>query len=90
MGKGVVIVLGCAVAGLAVSIAFDVASGGMGLALLLGIGVVQALWVVPLWRHYRKVGETETAKGILIMASVVFLFLLNPGCWGLIATVGIP
>jgi hypothetical protein len=59
-------------------------AGALAFAVLLGIGVVQAAWVVPLWFHFRRIGETETAKGILIMASIIFL--LNAGCWGFVAS----
>jgi hypothetical protein len=33
---------------------------------------------------FRKSGKSETAKGILIAATITFL--LNAGCWGLVAT----
>lgn len=81
VGKGVAIVLGSTVG--AFFMGFLLASfwAPIGIALLLGVGVVQALWVVPLWLYYRRTSETETAKGMLIMASIVFL--LNAGCWGL-------
>jgi hypothetical protein len=84
VGKGVVMVFGWSV--LAVFFGFVVPV--LGSILLMGIGVVQAAWMIPIWRYYRRLGETETAKGVLIMAGIVFL--LNAGCWGLIATVGIP
>jgi hypothetical protein len=56
---------------------------GVVLGALLGIGAVQALWVVPLWLYYRRAGETETVRGILGAAGVIFL--LNAGCWGIVA-----
>jgi membrane protein YdbS with pleckstrin-like domain len=58
--------------------------GTLAAAALFGIGVVQAAWIVPLWRRYRAIGETETAKGLLIAAGIIFL--LNAGCWGIVAT----
>lgn len=51
---------------------------------LLGIGIVQAAWIIPLSYYYRRMGETQTTKGLLITASVIFL--LNAGCWGTVAT----
>jgi hypothetical protein len=89
VGKGVAIVLGLTVGGfilggmLAASLA-----GAVGFVVLLGIGVVQAAWIIPLWRHFRGRGESETAKGVLIMASIVFL--LNAGCWGIVGTLTLP
>jgi len=46
------------------------------------VGVVQLLWLVPLWRGYRKKGKTESAKGVILAASITFL--LNSACWGLL------
>ena len=50
----------------------------------LAIGLVQAAWIIPMVLTFRKSGRTETAKGILIAAAITFL--LNAGCWGMIAT----
>jgi hypothetical protein len=69
---------GLTVAGLIVSAMLMVAM--IGFVLLLGIGLAQAIWVVPAFRHYRSRGEPETAKGILIIAGLVAL--LNTSCWG--------
>jgi hypothetical protein len=51
-----------------------------------GIGLVQLLWIVPMVLKYRKTGRTETAKGVIIAASIIFM--LNAACWGLLATGG--
>jgi hypothetical protein len=58
----------------------DAINSPAALYLSFGIGAVQAVWIVPLWRSYRHSRETETAKGLLIGASIVFL--LNASCWG--------
>jgi hypothetical protein len=50
----------------------------------LAIGLIQAAWIVPMVLSFRKSGKSETAKGILIAATITFL--LNAGCWGLVAT----
>jgi hypothetical protein len=50
--------------------------------ILVGIGIVQLLWMLPAWLIYRRRGQAETAKGILIIAGVVFM--LNASCWGLV------
>jgi hypothetical protein len=60
------------------------ASNAAGLVVILGIGIVQAAWIVPLWLYYRRAGEMETVKGLLITAGVIFL--LNAGCWGVVAS----
>ena len=57
------------------------------IVITLGIGVVQAAWIIPMVIAFRKSGRTETAKGVIIAACVTFL--LNAGCWGVIATVGL-
>lgn len=49
---------------------------------LFAIGVVQGLWAVPVWLSFRRKGESETAKGILLAAGIVFL--LNAACWGVL------
>jgi len=59
----------------------------IGIFLLLGIGLIQAAWIIPLILHFRKMGKPETAKGIIIAAAITFL--LNAGCYGLIAVVGL-
>jgi hypothetical protein len=56
----------------------------IGFVLLFGIGVCQAIWMVPAYLHYKRRGETETAKGILIVAGIVFM--LNATCWGVLMT----
>jgi hypothetical protein len=89
VGKGVLVVIGCTVGAIILGFGLAVGSlsGILGWVLLLGIGLVQAAWIVPLWLSFRRRRETETAKGVLIMASVVFL--LNAGCWGLVASLSI-
>jgi hypothetical protein len=58
------------------------ASMSLGMIVVLGIGVVQVAWIVPMYLHFKRAGEMETAKGLLIAAAIVFL--LNAGCWGLV------
>ena len=57
---------------------------GVGFLTLFGIGLAQAIWMIPAWRRYRNRGETETVKGLMIIAGLVFL--LNASCWGVLAT----
>ena len=51
------------------------------------VGIVQLLWLGPLWNSYRRKGNTESAKGVLLAAGITFL--LNAACWGSIRTYGI-
>lgn len=55
---------------------------GAALFAFVAIGLVQAVYVVPLllWSYAR--GETATAKGIWIAAAVTFL--LNAACFGVL------
>jgi hypothetical protein len=55
--------------------------------ILLGFGVVQFAWLLPLYLHFQKRGQFETAKGILIGGGIAFL--LNAGCWGYVMTTGL-
>lgn len=80
LGRGVLIGIGLTFAGLVVSGFLMMAM--VGFVLLLGIGLAQAIWIIPAFRHYRSRGEPETAKGILIVAGLVAL--LNTSCWGLL------
>lgn len=73
-------------------IAAAMTSGGLILSIMLGfwplfgIGVIQALWIVPLWLSFKRRGETESAKGVLLAAGITFL--LNAACWGVVMGVG--
>jgi hypothetical protein len=42
------------------------------------IGLSQCVYMIPAYVNFRKNGETETAKGLLIGASITFL--LNATC----------
>jgi hypothetical protein len=57
---------------------------GVGFVTLFGIGLAQLIWMIPAWRRYRSRGETETVKGLMIIAGLVFL--LNATCWGALAS----
>ncbi len=84
IGKGIGIVLGSTFVASFVLFGLTILTGvavGVG---FLGIGLLQTIWILPLWIYYHHRREAETCKGILIMASVIFL--LNAGCWGLVAT----
>lgn len=84
VGTGVVIGLALTFGAIGVGVFSAAFTGGISAIVLLGIGVLQAAWIVPLVRHFRTKGETETAKGLLIAAGIVFL--LNASCWGVVAS----
>ena len=52
----------------------------IGIAVIVGFGLLQYLWILPLHEKYRERGETETAKGILIASGITVL--LSAACWG--------
>jgi hypothetical protein len=84
VGRGVLVGLGLTFGAIVVGLVSAAFTGGISAIVLLGIGVLQAAWIVPLVRSYRTKGETETAKGLLIAAGIVFL--LNASCWGVVAS----
>ncbi len=65
--------------GLAISVGVSIVTAPM-VAPALVIGLIQLLWVIPMVRSFRRKGETETAKGMIIQAAVVAM--LNATCWG--------
>ncbi len=74
VGKGVLI-------GLAIALGVGIAGAALVIP-ALGIGLFQLIWVIPMVRSYRKKGETETAKGLVIQAAIVGF--LNAACWGVV------
>jgi len=77
LGIGALLTLAGAVASLPLMVVY------IGFVTLFGIGLAQLIWMIPAYRRYKKRGETETAKGLLIIAGLVFL--LNASCWGVLA-----
>jgi hypothetical protein len=64
--------------GVLVNIAMGVLSvvaiaAGIGIYLVAGFGVIQAVWMFMFYSMYRRRGATETAKGILVAAGLTFL-----------------
>jgi hypothetical protein len=80
--RGVAIGAGLTLAGLLVFAFLMIVY--IGAFLLVAIGLAQAIWILPAFRHYRSRGEPETAKGILIVAALVAM--LNTTCWGILAS----
>jgi len=74
VGKGVLL-------GLAISLGAAIVSAPL-VVPALGIGLIQLAWVIPMVLSYRRKGETETAKGLIIQAAIVAF--LNAACWGIV------
>ncbi|HEY1939319.1 MAG TPA: hypothetical protein VGJ33_15415 [Candidatus Angelobacter sp.] len=53
----------------------------VGVAMIGGVGVLQLVYVLPLYFWFKKQGKTDTAKGMVIAASITAL--LNAACWGM-------
>jgi len=83
VGKGLGIGFGLTIAGGILGLVLLAVYIGM--VILLGIGLVQLCWIIPVSLSYKKRRETETVKGILIAAGITFL--LNAGCWGMAGVV---
>jgi hypothetical protein len=60
---------------------------GVGGFVLMGLGLVQAAWILPMAASFRKSGQRKTMKGVI--AAAVFTLLLTAGCWVLVAALGI-
>jgi len=56
----------------------------VGIVIFGGVGLVQLAYVVPLCLHYKKLGQRNVVKGLIIAASITAL--LNASCWGGIIT----
>lgn len=46
-------------------------------------GLIQLIYMVPIYIYLRRTKRTDTAKGLLITASLVLL--INASCWGCFA-----
>jgi hypothetical protein len=58
--------------------------GKFALAMLLGIGVTQLIYVGPLMIYFYRQGSMNAFKGMLLAAGITFL--LNATCWGLVSS----
>ncbi len=61
-------------------LAAGVDARGLVPVLIFGVGLVQLIYVLPLYYLKRRSREGETAKGIVIAASLTGLW--NATCWG--------
>ena len=50
---------------------------------LFAIGLTQLLYMAPLYLYCRKTGRDETAKGLIVIASITAV--LNVTAWGLLS-----
>lgn len=46
-------------------------------------GLIQLIYMIPIYIYLRRTKRTDTAKGLLIAASLVLL--INASCWGCFA-----
>jgi hypothetical protein len=91
-GRGFVAALGANVlfGGIVPGLLAAVASGALeflaALAMFVafGIGLTQALWLVPMVLRARQSGQHARAKGMLLVAAITLL--LNGGCFGVLLT----
>ena len=60
---------------------------GVGTFILMGLGLVQAAWIIPMVVSFRKSGQRRTMRGVILAA--LFTILLNAACWGIVARMGI-
>jgi len=76
-------------AGIGFAILCDVVLFGITAAVyapaLFAFGLVEWIGLLPLYLVARQQGARQTAKGVLIIGSIVFL--LQAACWGLIAII---
>lgn len=79
---GLLICWGCNIFFLASTWVLMLMVAQVGLLLFGGIGVVQLAYVIPLCLHFKKKGQTNVMKGLIIAASITVL--LNVGCWTLV------
>lgn len=65
------------------SSAVGMVEGYAGLVVLMAFGLAQYLYIVPIGIWLHSMGKTRTALGLWITSGIIFL--LNAGCWGLLA-----
>jgi hypothetical protein len=76
---GLIICWGCNTVHLALGWFLIVAVVPVGIVVFGGMGLVQLAYVIPLCFHFKRKGQTNVMKGLIIAASVTAL--LNVGCW---------
>jgi len=75
--NGFLVAAGWNAAAIALSVALMAAV--IGIPLVMGFGLIQFAWLLPMWNRYKKAGKTESAKGVLIVAGISVL--LSAACW---------
>ena len=75
--NGILLAAGWNAAAILASLALTAAV--VGIFLVAGFGLLQFAWLLPIWTKFRRAGETETAKGVLIVAGITIL--LSAACW---------
>jgi hypothetical protein len=77
--KGLAICWGCNILHLIAGWILMFAVTRVGMVVFGGIGLVQLVYVIPFWRHFKSEGQANIVNGLVIAASVTAL--LNVGCW---------
>jgi hypothetical protein len=79
LGLGLLICWGCNILHLASTWVLILMVAPVGMILFGGIGIVQLAYVISLCLHFKRKGQTNVMKGLIIAASITAL--LNVGCW---------
>jgi uncharacterized membrane protein YesL len=79
LGLGLIICWGCNILHLASSWVLVLMVAPVGIVVFGGIGLVQLVYIIPLCLHFKRKGQTNVMKGLIIAASITAL--LNVGCW---------
>lgn len=84
LGKGLLIAGGVNIVALGISAVTIMV--GIGIVLLMGFGLLQFLWLLPFYLNYRRKGEGDTCKGILLGGGLTVL--LSAACWNSFKSTG--
>ena len=84
LGKGLLIAGGVNIVALGISAVTILV--GFGFVLLMGFGLLQFLWLLPFYLNYRRKGEGDTCKGILLGGGLTVL--LSAACWNSFKSTG--
>jgi hypothetical protein len=69
--KGLLVAAGVNFAALLVAV--TTVAIGIGVILLVGFGLLQILWLLPFYLQYKRKGESNICKGILLGAGITVL-----------------
>ena len=64
---------------LAIAVSVALISMMIGIPLVVGFGLLQFAWLLPIRARFTRAGKTESAKGVLITAGITVL--LSAACF---------